>query len=150
MTLGPLTNIRGGCCAKFPDLADRIDATYVMGGAVGVGGNVAGSGVGIDNEFAEWNVYCDPLAAKLVLEADVRVALVPLDATNHAPVSVAFADRLAGNSATPQAKFVRDVIAQMRESDRLRDLLLLGSARRGGAGRRESRVVRKRQPVGRR
>lgn len=115
LTLGPLTNV-GEALRESPDLADRIEATYVMGGAVGVGGNVAGSGVGIDNEFAEWNVYCDPLAAKLVLEADVRVALVPLDATNHAPVSVAFADRLAGDSATPQAKFVSDVLSRMHDA----------------------------------
>jgi inosine-uridine nucleoside N-ribohydrolase len=115
LTLGPLTNV-AEALRDSPDLANRIDATYVMGGAVGVAGNVAGSGVGIDNEFAEWNVYCDPLAAKLVLEADVRVALVPLDATNQAPVSVAFADRLAADSATPQAKFVSDVLTQMHDS----------------------------------
>ena len=115
LTLWPLTNV-AEALRESPDLADRIDATYVMGGAVGVDGNVGVSGVGIENQFAEWNVYCDPLAAKLVLEADVRVTLVPLDATNHAPVSVAFADRLAADSATPQAKFVSDVLAQMRDA----------------------------------
>ena len=115
LTLGPLTNV-AEALRESPDLADRIDATYVMGGAVDVGGNVAGSGVGIDNEFAEWNVYCDPLAAKLVLEADVRVALVPLDATNQAPASVAFVDRLAADSATPQAKFVSDVLSRMHDA----------------------------------
>jgi inosine-uridine nucleoside N-ribohydrolase len=115
LTLGPLTNV-AEALRQSPELADRIDATYVMGGAVGVDGNVGVSGVWIENRFAEWNVYVDPLAAKLVLEADVRVSLVPLDATNHAPVSVAFADRLAGDSATPQAKFASDVLVQMREA----------------------------------
>lgn len=115
LTLGPLTNL-AEALRESPDLADRIDATYVMGGAVGVDGNVGVSGVGIENQFAEWNVYCDPLAAKLVLETGVRVTLVPLDATNHAPVSVAFAERLAGDSTTPQAKFVSDVLAQMRDA----------------------------------
>ena len=115
LTLGPLTNL-AEALRESPDLADRIDATYVMGGAVGVDGNVGVSGVGIDNQFAEWNVYGDPLAAKLVLETGVRVTLVPLDATNHAPVSVAFAERLAGDSTTPQAKFVSDVLAQMRDA----------------------------------
>ena len=112
MTLGPLTNL-AEALRESPDLADRIDTTYVMGGAVGVDGNVGVSGVGIENQFAEWNVYCDPLAVKLVLETGVRVTLVPLDATNHAPVSVAFAERLAGDSTTPQAKFVSDVLTQM-------------------------------------
>ncbi len=115
LTLGPLTNV-AEALRESPDLADRIDATYVMGGAVGVDGNVGVSGVGIDNQYAEWNVYVDPLAAKIVLEADVRVTLVPLDATNHAPASVAFADRLASDSGTPQAKFVSDVLVQMHDA----------------------------------
>jgi inosine-uridine nucleoside N-ribohydrolase len=115
LTLGPLTNV-AEALRQSPELADRIDATYVMGGAVGVDGNVGVSGVEIDNQFAEWNVYVDPLAATLVLEADVRVTLVPLDATNHAPVSVAFVDHLAADSDTPQAKFVSDVLTQMHDA----------------------------------
>lgn len=115
LTLGPLTNL-AEALQDSPDLADSIDATYVMGGAVNVDGNVGVSGVGIDNQFAEWNIYVDPLAAKVVLDAGVGVALVPLDATNQAPVSLAFVDRLAADSVTPQAKFANDVMNKMRDS----------------------------------
>jgi len=87
-----------------------------MGGAVDVDGNVGISGVGIDNRFAEWNVYVDPVAADIVLQFGVPVTLVPLDATNHAPVTTAFADRLAGDVVTPQAAFCSDVLTQLSDS----------------------------------
>lgn len=115
LTLGPLTNLAEALQGS-PDLADKIDATYVMGGAVNVDGNVGVSGVGIDNRFAEWNVYIDPVAVKLVFDAGVRVSLVPLDATNHAPVSVAFADRLAADAVRPEAKFASQVLSKQRDS----------------------------------
>jgi inosine-uridine nucleoside N-ribohydrolase len=115
LTLGPLTNL-ADVLHQMPDLGERIGATFIMGGAVEVGGNVGPSGVGIDNATAEWNVYVDPVAAKAVLDAGIRATLVPLDATNHAPVSPAFAARLAGDSGTPSAKFASDVLTQMRDS----------------------------------
>jgi inosine-uridine nucleoside N-ribohydrolase len=115
LTLGPLTNL-ADALAQSPELADRIAATYVMGGAVDVGGNVAASGVGIDNTVAEWNVYVDPAAAKAVLAAGVRVTLVPLDATNHAPMTSAFAARLAADSTTPAATFASQVLGAQRGS----------------------------------
>lgn len=58
LTRGPLTN-PAELLRDSPELADRIDAVYVMGGAVEVDGNVGVSGVGVDNRFAEWNVYVD-------------------------------------------------------------------------------------------
>jgi pyrimidine-specific ribonucleoside hydrolase len=115
LTLGPLTNL-ADVLQQMPELRDRIGATYIMGGAVDVGGNVGASGVGIDNTTAEWNVYIDPVAAKAVLDAGIRATLIPLDATNHAPVSAAFAARLAGDSGTPAAKFASDVLTQLRDS----------------------------------
>lgn len=115
LTLGPLTN-PAELLRDSPELADRIDALYVMGGAVDVEGNVGVSGAGIDNRFAEWNVYVDPVAANLLLGSGVPVTLVPLDATNHTPVTTAFAERLAGDVVTPQAAFSSDVLNRLRDA----------------------------------
>jgi pyrimidine-specific ribonucleoside hydrolase len=115
LALGPLTNV-AEALQMSPELADKIEATYVMGGAVDVDGNVGVSGVGIENQFAEWNIYVDPAAAKAVLEAGVRITLVPLDATNDVPVSPEFADRLAADSGTPEAKFASDLLTERRDS----------------------------------
>jgi purine nucleosidase len=44
------------------------------------------------------------------------VTLVPLDATNHAPATPAFADRLAADATTPSATFANDVLRARRPS----------------------------------
>ena len=112
LALGPLTNV-AEMLDRSPDLAEKIGATFIMGGAVDVDGNVGVSGVGIDNQVAEWNIYVDPVAAKAVLDAGIRVTLVPLDATNHAPATGAFAARLRDDATTPGAKFANDVLTQL-------------------------------------
>jgi inosine-uridine nucleoside N-ribohydrolase len=115
LALGPLTNV-AEALRQSPELARAIPMTFAMGGAVDVGGNVGVSGVGIENQFAEWNVYCDPLAAKEVLDSGLPVTLVPLDATNQAPATPAFADRLAADASTPSATFANDVLRARRPS----------------------------------
>jgi inosine-uridine nucleoside N-ribohydrolase len=53
----------------------RIGRVVVMGGAVDVRGNTATD--------AEFNIFVDPEAAREVLDAGLRVDLVPLDATRQ-------------------------------------------------------------------
>ena len=112
LTLGPLTNV-AEAMQQSPSLAGSVKAVFIMGGAVDVGGNVGVSGVGIDNQVAEWNIYCDPLAAKVVLDSGAPVTLVPLDATNEAPVTRAFQQQLGANTTTPSAQFASQVLAQL-------------------------------------
>jgi len=95
-----------------PALKDNIEMIYVMGGAVDVPGNVGLSGAGIDNQAAEWNIYVDPHAANIVLQSDASLTLVPLDATNHAPVTMDFYNRLKADHASPVATFVFDALTQ--------------------------------------
>ncbi|MEO6351172.1 MAG: nucleoside hydrolase [Candidatus Limnocylindrales bacterium] len=110
LTLGPLTNVAEALQAD-PSLGDKIEAIYAMGGAVEVDGNV-GISIGIDNQFAEWNIYADPHAAKIVLESGVPVTLVPLDATNEVPITAAFADSLKTSADSESAEFVSQVLTQ--------------------------------------
>ena len=112
LTLGPLTNV-AEALQQSPDLANSVKAVFIMGGAVDVGGNVGVSGVGIDNQVAEWNIYCDPLAANVVLDSGAPVTLVPLDATNAAPVTRAFQQRLGADMTTPAAQFASQVLTQL-------------------------------------
>jgi pyrimidine-specific ribonucleoside hydrolase len=114
LTFGPLTNV-AEALQENPSLAGNIDMIYIMGGAVKVHGNVGASGVGIDSKAAEWNIYVDPVAANLVLQSGAPVTLVPLDATNHAPVTAKFYKRLANNHTTPEATFAFDVLTQLKE-----------------------------------
>ena len=114
LTLGPLTN-PGEALEAHPELAAEIERIWIMGGAVGVPGNVGPSTPEIDNQVAEWNIYVDPLSANLVLRSGAPVTLVPLDATNFVPVSAPFFNRLEGSRATPAAQLAYDLMAARRD-----------------------------------
>jgi inosine-uridine nucleoside N-ribohydrolase len=114
VTLGPLTNL-AEALQRTPSLAQNVEMVYVMGGAVNVPGNIAAAGAGINNRAAEWNIYIDPHAAQVVFASGVPITLVPLDATNHAPLSASFYQRLQQDRTTPVASFVFDVLTTRRD-----------------------------------
>ncbi len=74
-TLGPLTNL-GLALVREPRIATQIKQIVTMGGSFFEGGNVTPA--------AEVNIYIDPHAARLVLEAGVPLTLIPLDCTYQA------------------------------------------------------------------
>jgi pyrimidine-specific ribonucleoside hydrolase len=112
LTLGPLTNL-AEAILRDDSFLESIEQTYVMGGALDVLGNVGFSGVDIDNQVAEWNIFIDPLAARIVLASGAPVTLVPLDATNQVPVTLEFYFKLQANRRTPEADFVYDVLSSL-------------------------------------
>jgi purine nucleosidase len=73
--LGPLTNI-GLALVKEPKIASRIKCIVAMGGGFFEGGNVTPT--------AEFNIYVDPQAARLVFESGIPITLIPLDCTHQA------------------------------------------------------------------
>ena len=111
LAIGPLTNI-GQALANTPSLVDNIEMIYIMGGAV----DVPGSGVSDENNSAEWNIYLDPLAARLVFESGAPITLVPLDATNEVPVTPAFMDTLKANQNTPESAFIYKALSGSNDS----------------------------------
>jgi inosine-uridine nucleoside N-ribohydrolase len=74
IALGPLTNL-AVALRLDAEAMRRIGRVVVMGGAVDVRGNTATD--------AEFNIFVDPEAAREVLDAGLRVDLVPLDATRQ-------------------------------------------------------------------
>jgi len=110
LTLGPLTNV-AEAIQQDPSFLENVRQVVIMGGALQVPGNVFYSGVGIDNKDAEWNVFVDPLAAKIVIESGGPVTLVPLDATNQAPADLSFYRKLQSNRKTPEAEFIYQVLS---------------------------------------
>jgi pyrimidine-specific ribonucleoside hydrolase len=113
LTLGPPTNV-AEVLQSNPSLVDNIEMIYIMGGAVTVPGNVGASGVGIFNNKAEWNIYVDPSAANVVLQSGASITLVPLDATNHVPLTSAFYNRIKSSHASLEATFVFDVLTKQK------------------------------------
>jgi len=67
VTLGPLTNI-ALALGIAPDLAEKIPMCYVMGGAAATLGNITPT--------AEFNIYVDPEAAKMVFHSGMPLTMV--------------------------------------------------------------------------
>jgi inosine-uridine nucleoside N-ribohydrolase len=74
VTLGPLTNI-ANAIQKDPDTMMLVKEIVSMGGAIDVPGN--------KNRVAEFNIFVDPDAAKIVMDFPITKTLIPLDACNH-------------------------------------------------------------------
>ena len=109
LTLGPLTNL-AEALERHPDLAGRLESVYAMGGAVFVPGNVRFGGPP-DNEVAEWNIYVDPTAAQVVIDAGMTVRLISLDGTNQVPVTPEFAARIQQDATGPGAQVLAELFA---------------------------------------
>ncbi len=102
VALGPLTNI-AEALQTAPEIDSKIEAIYIMGGAVKTDGNVGNSGVGIQNQYAEWNMYIDPVAADIVFNSGIPIILISLDVTDDVPVTRNFYKTLDKNRNTPSA-----------------------------------------------
>lgn len=86
VALGPLTNL-ALALQQDPRRLARAGRIVVMGGAIGVPGNVTPA--------AEFNFYVDPEAAAVVLDAGLPVELIPLDVTRRVVLAqAALTDRL--------------------------------------------------------
>ena len=80
----PLTDV-AALLRAHPADRSRLAGIHAMAGAVDVPGNI-----GAGHEGAEYNLWVDPVAADEVLRSGIPVTLIPLDATNDVPVTVAF------------------------------------------------------------
>lgn len=77
LAIGPLTNI-ARAFIKDPKLPLKIKQIVIMGGAIDVPGN--------KSRVAEFNIYVDPEAAKIVFNSEVSKVLIPLDVCIRTPL----------------------------------------------------------------
>jgi len=73
--LGPLTNI-ATAFESAPDIIEKVQEIVLMGGAYFQVGNITPA--------AEFNIYVDPEAAKIVFDSGVPIVVMPLDVTHKA------------------------------------------------------------------
>ncbi len=102
--VGPLTNL-GMALRLEPRIADRIPELVIMGG---------GHAFGNITPTAEWNIYVDPEAARIVMQSGIPIRLVPLDATHAAYTTYDEAIEL-GKSGNPAAQAASTFILERIE-----------------------------------
>ncbi len=72
---GPMTNI-ATAFVTAPEIKEHVEEIIIMGGAINEAGNITSA--------AEFNVYVDPEAAKIVVNSGCKITLVTLDVTMKA------------------------------------------------------------------
>jgi pyrimidine-specific ribonucleoside hydrolase len=100
--VAPLTNV-ARALDLHPEVRERLGRIVVMGGAVDVPGNVAGTN-------AEWNIWIDVLAAARVLASEAPVTLVPLDATDHVPVPGLWLEDVEGAAQSEAVMYLASLV----------------------------------------
>lgn len=94
--IGPLTNV-GLALAKAPHIAKRI-RILMMGGQV-------------TKAHPEWNIVCDPEAARIVFESGVPIHMTGLDVTNRCQFTREEVD-LVKQADNPRAKMLGEMMEQ--------------------------------------
>ncbi len=94
LTIGPLTNIAAALTSD-PELASMVRGLVMMGGSLS-GGNITPA--------AEFNVYVDPEAARIVFQSGIPITMVGLDVTRKTSLTNEHLHMLeAGRDAVSQA-----------------------------------------------
>jgi pyrimidine-specific ribonucleoside hydrolase len=114
LALGPLTNI-AEALERDRSMAGKIREIVIMGGALRVPGNLQDGGVfHTNNSTAEWNIFIDPLAARIVFRSGVPIRLISLDATNKVHIGPDFLHEFEATARSPLGR----VVAGVLEADR--------------------------------
>jgi len=117
VAVGPLTNVALALRAD-PELAGMIPAIVIMGGSLS-GGNITPA--------AEFNLYVDPEAARIVFDANIPLTMVGLDVTRKCLVNEQHIKQLeAANNPVSQAagKILRATYERMRHGGEVTDIAL--------------------------
>ena len=106
VTLGPLTNV-ALALLREPELARCVSDCFIMGGI--------GSGHGNVTPLAEFNIWVDPEAARIVFESGMPIRMVGWDISwRYATFDAAQASEIRA-IGTPLAEFVVDIQATLTD-----------------------------------
>ncbi len=106
VTLGPLTNV-ALALLREPELATKVSRCFIMGGI--------GAGHGNVTPTAEFNIWVDPEAAKIVYESGLPISMVGWDISwQYATFDADQADEIR-RIGTPLAEFVIDIQKTLTE-----------------------------------
>ena len=94
---GPLTNLALGIQRDLEGMKN-LKEIVIMGGAVRTKGNIT--------PHAEFNIFSDPLAAKIVFESKLPITLVPLDVTHQVNLTPQYMEEKVKSIKNPFSQFI--------------------------------------------
>ena len=96
---GPLTNL-ALALRKDREGMKKLRDVVIMGGALRTKGNIT--------PYTEFNIFSDPLAAKIVFESGLLITLVPLDVTHRVSLTSPWMEEKVRPLKNPFSKFVME------------------------------------------
>lgn len=99
VTLGPLTNI-ATALIRAPEIASLVQRCVIMGGAANTVGNVTPA--------AEYNIWVDPEAAKIVFHSGMPMEMVGWELSRHNAALTPFEIETVTNFGTERARLVME------------------------------------------
>ncbi|XP_045831329.1 uncharacterized protein LOC123922676 [Trifolium pratense] len=112
LTNGPLTNLEKVVLVK--NISSRIQEVYVVGGHISRNTEDKGNVFSVpSNQYAEFNMFLDPLAAKTVFESEVNITLIPLSTQRKVSSFATVIGRLHATRKTPEVAFSKLLLATL-------------------------------------
>ncbi|XP_017976295.1 PREDICTED: uncharacterized protein LOC18600329 isoform X1 [Theobroma cacao] len=113
LTNGPLTNLAEIILSE--NASSMIQGVYIVGGHIAY---LYDSGKGNlftvpSNEYAEFNMFLDPLAAKEVFTSSLDITLVPLQMQRRVSSFSTILNRMNVTAPTPEALFVQRLLSRL-------------------------------------
>ncbi|PNY01838.1 pyrimidine-specific ribonucleoside hydrolase rihB, partial [Trifolium pratense] len=118
LTNGPLTSLAKVVSMK--NISSRIQEVYVVGGHISISAEDKGNVFSVpSNQYAEFNMFLDPLAAKTVFESDVNITLIPLSTQRRVSSFATVIGTLLKTRKTPEVLFSQHLLSTL---DRLKQI----------------------------
>lgn len=115
VSIGPETNI-AKAFIKRPAIAKLLKQIVIMGGAINVPGN--------KSRVAEFNLFVDPDAAKIVFDAPVKKVMIPLDVCNEIPLFLEDFKKINGKLRKPVLSMMKHFIKGIAKFENFKGALV--------------------------
>ena len=90
-----------------------MQGVYIVGGHIGYENGKGNLFTVPSNEYAEFNMFLDPLAAKEVFTSSVDITLVPLQMQRRVSSFSAILNRMDVTTQTPEAVFSQHLLSRL-------------------------------------
>ncbi|KAL7178031.1 hypothetical protein ACSBR2_031232 [Camellia fascicularis] len=113
LTNGPLTNL-AKIILSSKNTSSLIQDVFIVGGHINHDNTEKGNVFTIpSNEYAEFNIFLDPFAAKTVFDSGLDITLIPLGIQRKVSAFPKILDKLHLTKKTPEAMFARRLLSRL-------------------------------------